>query len=280
MINAKDTFEAESPGQTATAEQWQMLCCRYYTAAQFVQGKTALEVGCGPGIGLGYLLGKGAKRVVGGDLSENNVRLAQNHYKGTVNLAILDAQSLPFKNACFDEIVLFEAIYYLSRPDKFFTECRRVLRNNGILIMCLANKDLPGFRSSPLSTKYFSAPELHAMLSQHNFKVEIFGAFPIRSGTIVYKIKAGTILIISKVLNYLPAGRKLKYFLNKTILGKIIIIKEEVLDEDIVVQDLKLTPLRSNIPNFSYKILYALAHPITPNDNLARTERDKTSNNH
>lgn len=261
MATLSDSFEAESPGQTATAEQLQMICLRYYTATQFVQGKTVLEIGCGPGIGLGYLAKKGARRVVGGDYSEANIRLAQKHYKGRMNLAILDAQNLPFKDNCLDTVVLFEVIYYLPYPDKFLNECQRILKNNGTLIICLANKDLPGFRRSTLSTRYFSVPELSALLSQNNFKTEILGAFPVRSGSIIQKLRAGLMLMVSNSLNYVPGGKKVKSILNKIVLGKTIVIKEEVADEDMVVDNLKLTPIPSNIPNFGHKILYAIAHP-------------------
>ena len=73
------SLEAGIPGDKYTWETWQMICCRYYIAAQFVTGKQVLEVGCGTGRGLGYLDAR-AKRVVGGDYAEDNLRYARKRH--------------------------------------------------------------------------------------------------------------------------------------------------------------------------------------------------------
>ena len=260
MATLSDTFEAESPGHTVTPEQLHMICCRYYTAAQYVAGKTVLEIGCGPGIGLGYLIKKGARTVIGGDYSETNIRLAQKHYKGGVHLTVLDAQSLPFQDKCFNEVVVFEVMYYLNHPERFLSECHRVLKDNGILVICIANKDLPGFRRSPLSTRYFSVPELYNILTQRNFSSEISGAFPLSKGTTFQKLWAGSILLVGKILNHVPKGKRIKEFLNKIILGKDIVLKEEITDENMASQTFELTPLAYDTPDFRHKILYARCH--------------------
>lgn len=257
----EDSFisETEMPGQKTSAEQLQMICCRYYIASQFVQEKQVLEVGCGPGIGLGYLASKGAKRVIGGDCTRENLRRAREHYNGRAELVSLDAQSLPFKDDCFDVVILFEVMYYLPRPDKFLNECHRILKSAGVLILCLANRDLPGFHSSSLSIRYFSAPELFALLSQHHFDAEIFGAFPISRGANWQKLRAAMILLVSKALNLMPKGRSIKEFLNELVLGKTLVLKEEVEDGDMAAENFKLVPLPCNSPDFRHQILYAIA---------------------
>ena len=45
----------ESPGLKASKEQLARIWHRYRMAADYVQGKDVLEVGCGSGIGLGFL---------------------------------------------------------------------------------------------------------------------------------------------------------------------------------------------------------------------------------
>jgi len=94
-------YEREIPGIRLSSEHLKTICCHYYTASQLVQGKQVLEVGCSAGLGLGYL-SRRAKRIIGGDISEYAMRLAQEHYQGRVELIRFDAHSLPFRDACFD----------------------------------------------------------------------------------------------------------------------------------------------------------------------------------
>jgi len=90
--NPDYTTVTEIPGNKATKENLQMLYSRYHWASQFVEGKEVLEVGCGPGIGLGYLA-KTAKRVVGGDYDKDLVKIAQNYYQGKIDVLSMFYQS-------------------------------------------------------------------------------------------------------------------------------------------------------------------------------------------
>src|SRR5574340_14430 len=122
----------ELPGGRASREQLSRLRHRYRTAAPYCVGKDVLEVGCGAGQGLGYLA-KQARRMVGGDYTHANLRRAREYYGEHARLVRLDAHELPFPDASFDVLLLFEAIYYLRTPDEFLAESRRVLRNRGVL---------------------------------------------------------------------------------------------------------------------------------------------------
>lgn len=250
------TSVTEMPEDKVTKAQMEMICCRYYTAAKYVQGKEVLEVGCGPGLGLGYLA-KRAKRIVGGDYTESSLRCAQEHYRGKMELLCLDAHTLPFRDGCFDVVLLFEVIFYLVQPDKFLEECRRVLRKGGVLILCLPNKDLPGFIRSPFSTKYFSVPELFDLLSQYYDDVKVFGAFPIAADAVKQRLRLMR-LMIGKVFNLFPKGKEIKEFLKERILGKNLSLKNEIEDEMVI--DFQLIPLPNNSPDFRHQILYAIAH--------------------
>ena len=253
------SYEAAVPGAKVSSEQLQMICCRYYTAAQYVQDKRVLEVGCGAGLGLGYLR-RTAKSVIGGDYSEDNLRYAHQHYRERVELLLLDAQNLPFKDNSFDVVVAMEVIYYLTNLSEFFDECHRVLRKGGILCLCLPNKDVPGFHKSPLSHRYYSAPELFASLNRRYFATELLGAFPISRGSTWERVRVATIVTTGKALDMMPKGREIKEFLNKIILGKTIVIKPELDDSDIMAGNCKLTPIPSDSLDCRYRILYAIAH--------------------
>ena len=103
------------------------------------------------------------------------------------------------------------------------------------------------------------------MLRQHHFNVEMFGAFQIQTNAIIQKFKAALILIISNSLNYIPGGKRIKNFLNKFFLGKTMVIKSEIEDDDIIIDKMKLTTITNEISDTKHKILYAIANPNLPN---------------
>ena len=49
--------------------------------------------------------------------------------------AVVDAQTLPFKNECFNNIVLFDVLHHIENPTQFIDEALRTLRPKGRLIM-------------------------------------------------------------------------------------------------------------------------------------------------
>lgn len=256
------SHEAEIPGRMLSMEEWQMICFRYYTIGQFVQRKQILEVGCGAGLGLGYL-SRRAKRTIGGDLSADNIRCAQQHYRNRAELLLMDAHKLPFKDDSFDVMAAMEVIFYLHF-DEFLEECYRVLRKKGMLIFCLPNKDREdGFHGSPLSNTYYSVPELFALLEQHQFDAAFFGAFPISSGVARQKLQSAVIVNAGKILDFLeimPKGREFRGFLNKIILNKTLVLKEEIEDEDMkILENVPLEPIPCDFPDFRHKILYCIA---------------------
>jgi ubiquinone/menaquinone biosynthesis C-methylase UbiE len=146
------SHEAELPGRRFTAEAMQMIFTRYHTISPYVEGKTVLDVGCGAGIGLGYLVRKGAKSVVGIDYSMENLRIAKHYYNNRkIKIIQSDAHKMPFKDNYFDVITAMQVIQYLS-IDRFLSECRRIFKRDGVLILCLPNKDRADcFQRSSLS---------------------------------------------------------------------------------------------------------------------------------
>ncbi|MCS7207317.1 MAG: class I SAM-dependent methyltransferase [Dehalococcoidia bacterium] len=244
----------ERPGLRSTPEALSMLVTRYAVAARHAQGKEVLEVACGAGMGLGWL-GKVAKRLVGGDFTRPLLRQAQAYYKGRVPLVQLDAHALPFRDASFDLVILYEAIYYLARPDAFLKETRRVLRPGGMLLVCSANRERPGFVPSPLSVRYYSARELVDLLQAHGFAVQVFGAFPAAEGK-----REGLINLARKAastVNLIPGSLKAREILKRIVYGKLVPFPNEVSDKDAPVAD--LVPLAPVGPTPHYKVLYALA---------------------
>lgn len=257
MVNYSTVTEI--PGGKASREQFARACNRYYFAAQFCEGKDILEVACGAGQGLGYLAKK-AKKVVGGDVDKNILKHAETHYKGRdkIELRLFDAHKLPFENDSFDVVIIYEAIYYLKHPEKFFQETQRVLRKGGILIVSTVNKDWSDFNKSPFSYKYYSVPELFSFLKDHNFKnIKFFGDCPISTKSFKDKI----ISIIKRIavkFHLIPKTMKSKEIFKRLFFGKLSELPSEV--KHGMVKYSPPVPIPHDIPNHQYKVLFAVAH--------------------
>jgi ubiquinone/menaquinone biosynthesis C-methylase UbiE len=246
----------ELPGGRASKEQLSRLRHRYCTAATYCVGKDVLEVGCGAGQGLGYLA-KQARRVVGGDYTHANLRRAREYYGERASLVRLDAHELPFPDASFDVLLLFEAIYYLRAPDDFLAESRRVLRKNGVLIICTVNKDWPDFHSSPWSVHYFSAPELSERLSIQGFKVELSGAYPVSDSSARERLLS-LIKRAAVKLHLIPRTMKRRALLKRVFFGKLAPIPPE-LDGEVPDYEPPI-PISAEVSERRFKVLYAVAH--------------------
>ncbi|MBF8267525.1 MAG: putative methyltransferase [Dehalococcoidia bacterium] len=248
----------ENPGDMVTRRALQMVVTRYSLARQHCQDKDVLEIGCGPGLGLGYLA-QGARRVVGGDYTAGMVRTAQRHYRGRFSILRLDAHALPFAGGSFDVAILFEAIYYLADPGKFLDECRRVLRKDGILIVCTVNREWPDFNPSPSSTTYYSAPELLALLTEHGFQTEMFGAFPASTDSLARKV-VSLIRRTAVSLHLIPGSMKGKAWLKRLFYGRLTPLPAELSPEaaEGLSGEGALVHISEEAPASQYTVLYAL----------------------
>jgi len=100
-------------------------------------GENVLEVDCGPGV-LAKLMRERGAHVTGTDLSIVAVERAR--AKGIEALQVdVDAQPLPFADACFDTVVSNSMIEHRFFPERSFDECARVLKPGGKFIVCLPN---------------------------------------------------------------------------------------------------------------------------------------------
>lgn len=54
-----------------------------------------------------------------------------------VNAVVADAEKLPFSNESFDQVVLSEVLPFVGNVELAITEARRVLRKDGIAVVCV-----------------------------------------------------------------------------------------------------------------------------------------------
>lgn len=247
----------ETPDTNAPREQLERMYSRYRFALGFCEGKEVLEAGCGAGQGLGYLAGK-AKRVFGADIDRINLAFAEKCCKGTANVRVeyCNAENLPFQDKSFDVVILYEAIYYLSNPEKFIKEARRVLRDGGTLIICTVNKEWADFNPSPFSNRYFSVKELNSLIGHEFGKVDFYGNF----STYAKGFKDIVVSLIKRTavsLHLMPSTMKGKQLLKRLFFGKLYplpsVIKEGMCDYVAPV------PIPSDLPNKEHKVIFAVA---------------------
>ncbi len=248
----------ETPDSKVTAEQLERMCSRYRFALDFCEDKDVLEVGCGAGQGLGYI-SRIAKTVVGGDVDEKILNFARKTYSGNEKIAIriIDAQDLPFERESFDVVILYEAIYYLLSPDRFINEALRVLRKQGVLIICSVNREWPDFNPSPYSYKYFSALELSSILKDNGFaEVDLYlGCRICAKGP---RSKITSLLKRTAVfLNLMPKTMKGKQFLKRIFFGKLYCMPSEI--QEGMARYEKPVHLPLDAQRSDYKVIYAVA---------------------
>jgi SAM-dependent methyltransferase len=102
------------------------------------KGKTVLDIGCGYGA---YGLAAermGASMSVGIDI---NYEYLNNSMLDLFVLA--DAHALPFRDNCFDIVLMVEVLEDLSHEIKALKEAKRVLKNRGILLTTVPNRFYP-----------------------------------------------------------------------------------------------------------------------------------------
>jgi len=246
----------ELPGVGAHQRQLSAHYTRYHFARQYCSGKDVLEVACGAGTGLGYLA-EVAKRVVGGDIDKKCLCFAEDTYTDNdkVEVCTLDAQALSFDDNSFDVVLLFEAVYYLPKPDLFFAEARRVLRPGGILIVVTANWEWAGFNASPFSHKYLSARELAETMDQAGFETTINVAFADDPHSLKRRI-VGLVRKVAVALHLVPKTMRGKKLLKRLFYGELKPVQRELTDDVASLEPLCDPPAESG-PITNYEVIYA-----------------------
>ena len=108
---------------------------KYAFAAEFVKDKAVLDIACGCGYGSSFLSDKGARIVVGGDISAEAVDAGRRSFgRQGLDFFLLNVTMLPFADNSLDVVISMETIEHLERPEELLTECKRVLKEGGVFI--------------------------------------------------------------------------------------------------------------------------------------------------
>jgi GT2 family glycosyltransferase/2-polyprenyl-3-methyl-5-hydroxy-6-metoxy-1,4-benzoquinol methylase len=164
---------------------------RYAFAAQFVKGKDVLDLASGEGYG-SYTLSKVAHRVVGIEIDPTVVSHAQNTYiRSNLEFKVGDILDIPISDdKLFDVIICFEAIEHIDDHDRLLAEIKRLLRDDGIVIISTPNKilysDEPEF-DNPYHLRELYFQEFKELLERDYSQVVFFGQ-KVMSGSRIWNI--------------------------------------------------------------------------------------------
>ncbi len=127
--------------ETAPADLVAEHVARYAFAQQFVTGRAVLDVACGSGYG-SAMLAERAAQVFGLDLQEEAIVQARARRPGAGHWLIQgDVLSIPGHDEAFDVVVSFETLEHVADPARALAEMRRVLRQDGgLLILSTPNR--------------------------------------------------------------------------------------------------------------------------------------------
>ncbi len=245
----------ELAGDEISQEQIERLCHRYYWAGAYCGDKDVIEAACGTGPGLGYMA-KRARSIRAGDYTQSVLQIAQQHYGDRIDLRNFDAQDMPFEDRSADVIILFEAIYYIPDVDRFINECRRVLRDDGCVLIATANKDLFDFNPSPFSHQYYGVTELNERFLNHGFSVELYGYLSVYAVSLRQRLLR-PLKKLATDLNLMPRSMAGKKLLKKVMFGNLIPMPAEI-DEGMseYTEPVLLSP---NKPDKEHKVIYCVA---------------------
>ena len=182
---------------------------RYNFAAQYVKNKKILDIACGVGYGCKILVDGGASFVIGGDISDESINYANNHYKSEKNEFIKqNLEKLDFEDKAFDCVISFETLEHIKEQKKVISELSRIIKPGGILIISTPNKDSRTSvedNANIFHEKELTIKEFEDILKEHFPKIELF------SQRLIKNMGIGKIIIRNIILKAIKLDSKKIY---------------------------------------------------------------------
>ncbi|MET1159498.1 MAG: methyltransferase domain-containing protein [Thermoprotei archaeon] len=132
------------------------------------------------GVGTGYLTQGLSKTMIGVDPADKPLILASS--RGFLTIRSY-GEELPFRDSCFDTVLLVVTICFVDDPVKLLSEAYRVLKPGGRVIVCIVPRDsswgqyyiMKKLRGESIFYEYarfYTVDEVVEMLSSRGFRVK------------------------------------------------------------------------------------------------------------
>jgi SAM-dependent methyltransferase len=137
---------------------------RYRWAARLARDRRVLDAACGEGYGTAMLRDAGAREAAGVDVDAETVEHARSRYGLDIRCA--DIAKLPWADGAFDLVVSFETIEHVEDAPRAVAELRRVLADDGVLVVSTPNP-AEYVLDNEFHTREYLPDELDAILAPH-----------------------------------------------------------------------------------------------------------------
>src|SRR5258705_54758 len=166
-------YTTEIASETITSDNpiHQRLLKAYVIAAGKVKGNL-LEVGCGEGRGIDWLMPKVDNYSAIDKIVAVVEKLKAKHPEG--NIISGNIPPLPYTDNTFDCVVSFQVIEHIKDDHSFLKEISRVLKPNGYAMISTPNRPMSLSRN-PWHEREYTADELTALAKKYFGSVEMKG---------------------------------------------------------------------------------------------------------
>lgn len=173
-----------------------------------------LDIGCSIGALIGFLKGRGFKRLRGIDIDEKAIEICRQ--KGIIDIRVADAEKTGFKNQQFDIVIASDVLEHIKDEGKALLEWHRILKSGGKLIVFVPAFKFLWSKHDEVNLHYrrYSKSSLIEVLKKNGFGIE-------RSSYWNFSLFLPACLV--RILQRLLSGDKksqlpeVNIFLNKTL---------------------------------------------------------------
>ncbi|HRP59316.1 MAG TPA: class I SAM-dependent methyltransferase [Vicingus sp.] len=144
-----------------------------------VKNKTVLDIGCGYGWCEIDFLKRGVKKIVGTEITNNDLNTAKKYIKNSkVEFVVAGATKLPFPNNTFNTLVSWQVIEHIPKDTEvqMFSEVNRVLKKGGTFYLSTPYRHIISNILDPawwlIGHRHYSKKQLFIYAKSNGFKVE------------------------------------------------------------------------------------------------------------
>lgn len=130
-ITRFDSMENYVADRVEQIEEYQEL---FKPFASF-EGKTVLELGCNRGYLLNSFLQHENFQAIGAEINPEALKIARENYADRIEFVQTTPNKIPLPDESVDIIYSIDTFEHLSEPSEILTECQRILRPDGILLL-------------------------------------------------------------------------------------------------------------------------------------------------